>query len=100
MSAIVEILYEGAKNCRLDVFLVNALAAEPEYAELARSQVKLRIERGSVSVDGCTVTKAGHTLKPGSLVRVELPEPEPSHLKPFNFPLTILYEDEALLVID
>ena len=100
MSIVPEFVYEGADCCRLDRFLVNALAAEPDLTELSRSQIKQRIEEGAVLVNGGVTTKAGHALKNGDVVRVDIPPAVTGELEPFDFPLKIIFEDQALLVID
>ncbi len=68
--------------------------------EVSRSYAANLIERGHVTVNGAPTTKAGHKLKPGDLVSVELPTPEPSGLQAESIPLNVIYEDADLLVID
>jgi len=85
---------------RLDRFLTDKLSAVPELRGTSRSQVKILIESGAVCVDGAAIRKAGTPLRPGAVVVVALTEQAPSHLAPFETPLQILYEDEAVVVID
>jgi 23S rRNA pseudouridine1911/1915/1917 synthase len=83
----------GQASQRLDQFL--ALCSP----ELSRSQIKRLIESDQVLCNGETV-KAGSKLKGGEVVTVTIPEPEPIEALPEAIPLTILYEDSDLIVID
>ncbi len=44
--------------------------------------------------------KAAYRLRPGERVSVTLPPPDPTSLTPERIPLTIVFEDEHLLVVD
>ncbi len=79
---------------RLDSFLVKRL---PDFS---RSRCQQMVREGLVKVNGVVVTKAGFILCGGELINVQLPEPEPSPLQPERIPITILYEDDDLLVVD
>jgi len=78
---------------RLDRFLAGQLP------ELTRSQLKRLIDDGQVRIADAAV-KAGLKLRGGEVVRIVLPEPEPVAAEPEAIPLTILYEDPHLIVID
>lgn len=78
---------------RLDRFLAEALP------ELTRSQLKRLIEEGQVLVNGVQV-KAGLKLRGGEQLAIRLPEPEQIEAVPEDIPLTVLYEDAHLIVID
>ena len=78
---------------RLDVFLSQ------QEKTLSRSQIKRLIEQGQVKVGG-KKTKAGLRLKTGDEVSVVLPEPRNLEVRAEPLPLTILFEDSHLLVID
>jgi 23S rRNA pseudouridine1911/1915/1917 synthase len=79
---------------RLDVFVARRLP------ELTRSRVRRLIDLALVTVDGRPPAKAGVALETGQRVRVTLPKPEPSSLEPESIPLSIVYEDDDLLVVD
>ncbi|MDD6279531.1 MAG: RluA family pseudouridine synthase [Oscillospiraceae bacterium] len=68
-------------------------------AELTRSAAQCLIADGKVTADGRTVNK-NHKLRKGSVVAVEIPEPQPLDAKPENIPLDIVYEDSDLLVVN
>lgn len=83
----------GRSTERLDRFLADQLP------ELSRSQLKILIDDGRVRLGGQSV-KAGLRLKGGEAVTVEIPPPEPAAACPQDLPLTILYEDSRLIVVD
>ena len=78
---------------RLDVFLAR------RRSDLSRSRIRKLIDDGSVTVDG-RPGKPSTRLAPGQTVALELPPPSPAELQPWNVPLSILFEDEHLIVID
>jgi 23S rRNA pseudouridine1911/1915/1917 synthase len=78
---------------RLDRAIVAALPA------LTRSHVQQLIERGAATVNGAAA-KAGYKLRAGDLVSVTPPPPAPTRLAPEPLPLSVVYEDEAVLVLD
>ncbi len=78
--------------------LDRAVAAH--LPEVSRSYASNLIERGAVSVNGAAALKASHRLTAGDLIAVELPAPAPSGLAAEKIPLSIVYEDSDLLVVD
>ena len=83
---------------RLDRFLGRKLAA----AGLSRTRIQSLIRAGAVSErdSGDIVTDAGRKIKTGTAFRVCVPAPMPSHIAAQEIPLSILHEDESLLVLD
>ncbi|HYD31226.1 MAG TPA: RluA family pseudouridine synthase [Azospirillaceae bacterium] len=84
---------EAARE-RLDKALAAALPS------LSRSRLKALLDEGRVRADGRTITDASSRVKPGQIVTVDVPEPEPALPEPEDLPLTIVHEDEDVLVID
>ncbi|MBN2231225.1 MAG: RluA family pseudouridine synthase [Deltaproteobacteria bacterium] len=79
---------------RLDVFLHGSLP------ELSRHRLQQLVRDGLVLVDG-EPRKAGSRLAGGERVTVTVPPPvSRENPQPENLPLTILYEDSGLIVID
>jgi 23S rRNA pseudouridine1911/1915/1917 synthase len=78
---------------RLDVFLSQ------KDSLLSRSQIKRLIASGKVQVGGKKV-KAGMRLKEKDVVMLELPELQKLETPAQAIPLTILYEDRHLIVVD
>ncbi len=80
-------------SVRLDVYLTG------KYPEKSRTVIANWIKDGRVTVDG-KPAKANRKLNGGEIVTVDEPAPEPSSYEPEDIPLTIVYEDEFLAVID
>ncbi|QMV18687.1 RluA family pseudouridine synthase [Granulicella sp. 5B5] len=85
---------EVAKGMRLDAYLAKALP------EISRARVTLLIDNGQVTLDGKTA-KSSYKLKGGEIVEIEGdPRPAPMNATAEDIPLTIVYEDDDLAVID
>jgi 23S rRNA pseudouridine1911/1915/1917 synthase len=76
--------------------LDRALAA---LAGVARAQAQRWIEEARVRVNGAPA-RASQRLVAGDRVLAEPPEPTPSELAPEPISIAILYQDDALVVID
>lgn len=80
---------------RLDRYLARLLP------ERSRSGIARLIEDGRVSVAGKVATKSGHPLKAGDAIAVDEPAaPAPTDTAAEAIPLTIVYQDAHLAVID
>ncbi|MEG6507412.1 RluA family pseudouridine synthase [Methyloligella sp. 2.7D] len=79
---------------RLDRFLAERLP------ELSRTRVQNLIRQGHATKDGETIRDPEFRVKPGDRFQLRLPPPEPAGLAPEPMALNIVYEDDALLVID
>jgi 23S rRNA pseudouridine1911/1915/1917 synthase len=79
---------------RLDIFLTS------QVPDLSRSRGRALIKRGLVRVAGSVTKKPALRLAAGQVVTIMPAEPEPSNLVPWDVPLTVVYEDDELLVID
>ena len=78
---------------RLDRFLAE------QVPELSRSAAQRLIDGGKVAVNG-ELLKASYKVKPGDLVVAFLPGMEETELLAEPIPLTVVYEDDALIVVD
>ena len=85
---------EANKGWRLDHFLARALP------ELSRSRLQALIAQGLVEREGRKIGDPNHRVKPGDVYRVDVPPPAPAEPEPQAIPLSILYEDKDLIVID
>src|SRR5260221_12380681 len=78
---------------RLDIYLRS------KFPAVSRGAIQRLIEEGHILVNGKLV-KATHTPHAGEQVQVHWPEAAPASAHPEDIPLNILYEDEALLVLN
>jgi 23S rRNA pseudouridine1911/1915/1917 synthase len=84
----------AAAAMRLDAYLAKAIP------EISRARVVLLIDGGQVTVDG-KPGRAKQKLKGGELIEIEGdPRPAPLNATPEDLPLTIVYEDDDLAVVD
>ena len=67
---------------------------------VTRSRIQRWIRGGAVSVNSVVVEKCGHGVSEGDVVAVTIPETPPSTAVPESIPLDIVYEDDALLVVN
>src|SRR5438477_9454763 len=78
---------------RLDSYLRG------RFPTVSRGAIQRLIEEGHIRVDGRKV-KATHTPRAGEQVQVHWPEAAPAEAHPEDIPLDILYEDDALVVLN
>jgi len=67
---------------------------------LSRSRLKALIITGHVAINGRTIRDPGIHVNAGTEITLEVPPPEPAEPGPEPIPLAIVYEDDALIVID
>lgn len=80
-------------GCRLDIFLAEHM---PDWS---RSQLQQLIRSGLVKIGGEPASKSGVKLEAGDCISI-LAKHEPISAFPEELPLTILYEDDDLAVVD
>ena len=85
---------ESHEGQRLDRFLSERL---PEFS---RTRVQSLIKEGHASRGGATIEDVKYRVKPGDRFELALPPATPSELRAESIPLTIVYEDDQLIVID
>lgn len=85
---------EAEKDLRLDIFLASSCE------DISRSRLKKLIEKGRVTVDGLPVTHASRRISGGAKIELHLEPLAPPALEPEDIPLTFLYEDEHIVVVD
>ena len=83
----------ASAGTRLDRWLA---AAVPEQS---RMKIQALIDAGHVRVDGAAA-KASHRLRGGERVEITIPPPAPETLEPEPIALTVVHEDDHVLVID
>jgi 23S rRNA pseudouridine1911/1915/1917 synthase len=68
--------------------------------DLSRSRLKALILAGEVTIAGRTIRDPGHRVNAGDGIAVMLPQAEPAEPLPEPIPLSVVYEDADLIVID
>ena len=81
------------QNLRIDKFLADRMP------EQSRSYLQKLIKDGNITVNQ-NIVKPNYKVQEKDFVHVSLPEPEEPDIVPENIPLDILYEDDAILIIN
>jgi 23S rRNA pseudouridine1911/1915/1917 synthase len=93
-SYIEKTVPPDAHRRRLDQYLTDTDLG------LTRSKIQSLIRTGAVRVNTLSVHKAGEPVRSGDVIRIYMPAPAPVSAIPQAIPLDIVYEDEALLVVN
>jgi len=94
MDGSKRLIYDFQDNKRLDKFLVEKF---PEYS---RSRLQTIIHDGLVFVNGKIAIKGGESLEKGDEIMITFPEITQSGLIPEEIPLSIIFENSDLLIIN
>ena len=84
---------DDVDGTRLDRFLVSIL---PDYS---RSHIQRLIKDGHVLVAG-HAAKSNQQVKAGQAIQIDVPEPVDPVPRPEALPLSIVYQDRDLIVVD
>jgi 23S rRNA pseudouridine1911/1915/1917 synthase len=84
--------YEAGE--RLDRVLAHRVA------ELSRNRIKALIEEGAVAVDGRTIRDPNFRVNGGAELALAVPPPVPAKPAAEPIPLSVVYEDDDIIVID
>ncbi|ATC34030.1 RluA family pseudouridine synthase [Caulobacter vibrioides] len=71
----------------------------PLFPDLSRARLQALISEGRLTLDGETVSDASRKARAGTY-RLAVPPPAPADPEPEAIPLSILYEDAHLIVVD
>jgi 23S rRNA pseudouridine1911/1915/1917 synthase len=82
------------QGVRLDRFIAAGLP------DLSRSRVRELIKAGQVRGTAGTIKEPDYRVKPAESFDIVVPEPEAAEPEGEEIALTVLYEDDALIVID
>jgi 23S rRNA pseudouridine1911/1915/1917 synthase len=88
------LIEEESEGARLDKALSFALP------DISRTYIQKLIEMGMILLNGETTFSKKIPLKAGDRLTVILPEPEDLNVEAEDLPLSIVYEDDQVLVID
>ena len=84
----------GQTPVRIDLYLTDKLP------NATRSKVQKAIRTGCVDINGETTTKVSTPVQPGDAIACRLMRPPPIEIVPEDIPLSIVYEDDVLIVLD
>ncbi len=91
----LKVLVEGDEgSARLDRVLAARLT------ELSRSRLKALILAGKVAVGNAPVSDPAYHVTSGDMITIDVPEPSPAEPSGENIALSIVYEDDDIIVID
>lgn len=85
---------EEMQGTRLDVVLSFSIP------EVSRSFIQKLIEDGRTKIDGRVCTSKKEKVKAGQEISIDIPSARELEIVPQDIPLTIVYEDEAVIVVD
>jgi 23S rRNA pseudouridine1911/1915/1917 synthase len=88
------IVEENESNLRLDVFI------NKREGLISRTRIKNLILKEKLKINNIIVNSPSKKVSKGDNVSLQIPEPKETSLKPYNFKLEIVHEDEDLLVIN
>jgi 23S rRNA pseudouridine1911/1915/1917 synthase len=93
-STIAIALHAGHAGWRLDRALADAVPT------LSRERLKALVRSGALEAGGQPVRDPATKVRGHETFTLSIPEPEPAHNEPQDIPLSIVFEDEHLLVVD
>jgi 23S rRNA pseudouridine1911/1915/1917 synthase len=93
LEQVITLTVDSEGGGRLDRFVA---AQRPD---LSRTTVQRLIDDGFVTLNG-SICKASDKVEPGDVIVVRIPPPVTTELIAENIPLSIVYEDNDLVVID
>ena len=85
---------EDKVGMRVDRYLADAIEG------LSRSRIQVLIAAGWVTVDGAVLGNASAKVRAGQRFHVDVPAAEPPRLVAEEIPLTVVYEDADVVVVD
>tara|TARA_Y100001935_G_C17220678_1_gene465131 strand:- start:88 stop:1065 length:978 start_codon:yes stop_codon:yes gene_type:complete len=68
--------------------------------ELSRTRIKNLILAGKLKINSNINILPSKKISVGDIISLEIPKPKKTSLKPFNFKLNIIFQDNDLIVID
>jgi 23S rRNA pseudouridine1911/1915/1917 synthase len=88
------IVKESENNLRVDVLINN------REKLISRTRIKNLILKEKLKLNNKIIKSPSKKVLTGDQLTLKIPEPEEASLKPYDFKLEILHEDENLLVIN
>ena len=88
------IVKEHENNLRLDIFI------NKRESLISRTRIKNLILKEKLKLNNVIVNSPSKKIFTGDKIDLQIPEPKEASLKPYDFKLEIVYEDDDLLVIN
>ena len=88
------IVSENDKKLRIDSFIHN------KEKSLSITRIKNLILKNKLKLNNKIITDPSKIVRLGDKVILEIPEPEETSLKPYNYKLDIVFEDNDLIVLN
>ena len=88
------IVNKNDNKVRIDSFINN------KEKELSRTRIKNLILKNKLRLNNKILTDPSKIVSNGDIILLEIPEPESASLKPYNYKLDIVYEDNDLIVVN
>jgi len=88
------IVESNENNLRIDTFITK------KESLISRTRVKNLILKEKLKLNNKIINSPSKRVSIGDKIDLEIPEPKEASLKPYDFKLEIIYEDDDLLVIN
>ena len=88
------IVEENENNLRLDIFV------NKREKLISRTRIKNLILKKKLKLNDIIINTPSKKIYTGDVIEIQIPEPKEASLKPYDFKLEIIYEDDDLLVIN
>jgi len=88
------IVHENENSLRLDVFI------NKRESLISRTRIKNLILKEKLKLNDVIVNSPSKKVTTGDKINLQIPKPKEASLKPYDFKLKIIYEDDDLLIID
>ncbi len=79
---------------RIDLFIAN------RESQLSRSRIKNLILGKKLKINEIVINNPAKKTTHGDKIKLEIPEPKKASLKPYNYKLDIVHEDDDLIIIN
>ena len=95
MKNIINLIVKNEdKGLRIDTFITK------KKKELSRTRIKNLILKKKLKLNNKIFENPSKKISEGDKIIFEIPEPEKASLKPYNYKLDIVYEDDDLIIIN
>ena len=88
------IVKDNDKNLRVDVFI------NKKVKDLSRTRIKNLILGEKLKLNNKLILEPSKKISIGDTLELTIPEPKKASLKPYEFKLNIIYEDDDLIILN